>query len=100
MDFAQRVYAAAAKVDGMLVQATAMPAGGGPPVTLMVSFSAATELVLGDVLTFAPAIQFATADLPDLALRDEVAVAGRDFVVRQIERLHDGGETRAALQEA
>lgn len=99
MDFAQRVYAAASKVNGMLVTATVTPAGGGDPVTAQVGFSEATEMVLGDVIAITPAIKFATADLPTLAERDAVTVAGRTFTVRTLERLHDGGESLAALRK-
>lgn len=100
MDFAQRVYAAAAKVSGMLLPATVTPAGGGDPVTVQVGFSEATEMVLGEVIASVPAIQFATADLPALAVRDVVTVDGRTWTVRAIERLHDGAESRAALSKA
>ena len=100
MDFALRVYAAAAKVSGMLVPATVTPAGGGDPVTAQVGFFEATEMVLGEVIAFVPAIQYATASLPTLAVRDAVTVAGRNFIVRAIDRLHDGGESRAALSKA
>lgn len=100
MDFVQRLYAAAARVDGMLKPATVTPAGGGDPVTAQVGFSEASEMVLGDVIVSVPAIQFATADLPALAVRDAVVVSGRHWTVRALERLHDGGETRAALSRA
>jgi len=99
VDFAQRVYAAAAKVSGMLVAATVTPAGGNP-VTVQVGFTEATEMVLGDVIASVPAIQFATADIPSLAVRDLVTVGGRNWTVRALDRLHDGGETRAALSKA
>lgn len=99
MDFAQRVYAAAAKVSGMLVAATVTPTGGDP-VSVQVGFTEATEMVLGDVIASVPAIQFATADIPSLAVRDLVTVDGRNWTVRALERLHDGGESRAALQKA
>ncbi len=99
MDFAQRVYAAAAKVSGMLVAATVTPAGGDP-ISVQVGFTESTEMVLGDVIASVPAIQFATADIPSLAVRDLVTVGGRNWTVRALERLHDGGETRAALSKA
>lgn len=100
MDFAQRVYAAAAKVSGMLQEATLTPAGGGDPVTTLVGYREATEMVLGDVLATVPTIQFPTAALPAIAVRDAVSVAGRRYTVRTLERLGDGGETRAALSKA
>ena len=100
MDFAQRVYAAAAKVSGMLTTATLTPAILGDTVTAQVAFTESTEMVLGEVIALVPAITFATADLPAIALRDQVDVVGRSFTVRAIERLNDGGETRAALSKA
>lgn len=102
MNFAQRVYAAAAKVDGMLTSATVTHVAGGRPVTAMVGFSESSEMVLaGEVIAAAPAIKFASADLPLLGVRDTVVIGSRTFTVATPpERLGDGGESRATLAKA
>lgn len=97
MDFTQRLYAAAAKVGGMLVDATLTPVGG-ESVALKVGYAAATEMVLGDVIATVPAIKFPTAALAALKPGDAVQVAGQAWTVRAVERLGDGSETKAALR--
>lgn len=101
MDFAQRVYGAAAKVAGMLTTATIIPDGGGAPLVIAVAYAEPSEMVLGgEVLASAPAISFATADIPELTTRDQVNVDGVSYKVQRVERLHDGGESRAILKKA
>lgn len=101
MDFAQRVYGAAAKVSGMLTSVSIIPEGGGAPLVVLVSYAEPSEMVLGgEVLSSAPTITFATADLPELTTRDMVSVGAANFKVARVERLFDGGESRAILQKA
>jgi hypothetical protein len=101
VDFAQRVYGAAAKVSGMLTSVTIIPDGGGAPLTVLVAYAEPSEMVLGgEVLGSAPAISFATQDIPALTTRDMVNVGASEFRVMRVERLHDGGESRAILQKA
>lgn len=101
MDFAQRVYGAAAKVSGMLTTVIIIPDGGGAPLEILVAYAEPSEMVLGgEVLGSAPTISFATADIPTLTTRDMVNVGAASFKVARVERLHDGGESRAFLQRA
>lgn len=101
MDFAQRVYGAAARVPGMLTPVTIIPEGGGAPLVVQVAYAEPSEMVLGgEVLASAPAISFATQDIPALTERDTVNVGASSFRVARVERLHDGGESRAILQKA
>lgn len=98
MDFAARVYAAAAHVSGMLTAIVVTPAGGGAAYPGKVGFTEATEMVLGgEVIASAPAIRFAAADLPALAKGDAIAIGARSFKVGNLERQHDGSEVLATL---
>lgn len=101
MDFAQRVYAAAAKVPGMLTEVIITPAGGVALPPMRVGFSEPDEMVLGgEAFAAMPTIQYATADLPDLAKRDTVTLGARTFKVVNVERRGDGQESRASLEKA
>lgn len=98
MNFASRVYAAAAHVSGMLTDITVTPAGGGAAYPGKVGFTEATEMVLGgEVIASAPTIRYASADLPVLAKGDSIAIGARTFKIGNIERLHDGSEVQASL---
>lgn len=100
VDFAQRVYAAAANVPGMLAEAVITPAGGVPLPAVKVGYFEPDEMVLGnEVISAQPAIKYATADLPNLAKRDGVTVGGKTYKVAQIQRLGDGSESRATLEK-
>lgn len=99
MDFAALIYAAAASVPGMADMATVTLPGG--PVQVPVGFSEPTEVVLGgEMIADAPAITYPTSALPTLARGASLTVAGRSWRVRTVERLADGGESRATLEKA
>ena len=99
MDFAAMIYAAAAQVPGMAETATISTAGG--PLLVVVGFSEPTEVVLGgEVIADAPSITYPTSAAPTLARGALLTVAGRSWRVRTVERLADGGESRATLEKA
>lgn len=98
MDFAARVYAAAARISGMLTDITITPVGGGAAYAAKVGFIEPTEMSMGgEVIASAPAIKYAAINLPLLAKGDNILIGVRNFKVLNIERLHDGGESLATL---
>lgn len=93
------IYAAAAQVPGMAEVATVTTQAG--PQQITVGFSEPTEVVLGgEVIADAPSITYPTSAAPAMTRGAQVAVAGRNWRVRTVERMGDGGESRATLEKA
>ena len=73
----------------------------GGPLQVVVGFSEPTEVVLGgELIADAPSITYPTSAAPTLARGALLTVAGRSWRVRTVERLADGGESRATLEKA
>ena len=99
MDFAAMIYAAAAQVPGMADVATVTTPAG--PLQVTVGFSEPTEVMLGgEVIADSPSITYPTSAASALARGMSVAVAGRNWRVRTVERMGDGSESRATLEKA